>query len=83
MSEQTEVKKPKPIEPGTPEMEAMLQAGYPGMTVDRAKQIITERAKNPQAWPLERAEQAQAYLDAYGSKARPVSTDPGWHRQRA
>jgi hypothetical protein len=75
-----EGKTQKPIKPGTPEMEYFLQVGYPGMTVARANQIIEERKKDPHLWPLERVDQAEAFLAAYHGKSRPISTDPGWKR---
>jgi hypothetical protein len=72
------------VKPGTPEMETLLSTGYKGMTVERANTIIEERKKDPQAWPLERAEEAQAFLDAYNAKDRkPTSDRRGWKRTRA
>ena len=66
----------------TPQMEALLQSGY-NMTIDTAKKIISERDKNPQAWPLERYEQAQAMIAAYEAgkaELQPSSTRPRWKR---
>jgi hypothetical protein len=72
------------ILPGTPEMEAFLAAGYPGMTVAKAEAIIKERQANPQSWPYEVFEQAQAYLAAYRSTPQVISTREMWKRdQRA
>lgn len=62
------------ISPGTPEMEAYLAVGYPGMTVEVAETIISERKQNPASWPLERVELAKAYLAAY--RGSPVAIDP-------
>jgi hypothetical protein len=46
--------------------------------------IIEERKKDPQTWPLERVEEAQAFLDAYNAKDRkPTSDRRGWKRTRA
>ncbi len=66
--------------PGTPEMEALLAAGY-GMSVEEAKKIIKERDANPVAWPLEEYRKAQALLAAYNAGARehrPSSTRQPW-----
>lgn len=70
------------IQPGTPEMEAFLQAGYPGMTVVKAKQIIKERKENPALWPYEQLEKAEAFLAAYEGKVQVISTTPGWKRKK-
>lgn len=71
----------KPVRPGTPEMERLLQVGYPDMTVETANQIIRERAENPQTWPFEELKKAKAFLAAYKTPSRPISTDPGWKRE--
>lgn len=68
------------ILPGTPEMEAFLQVGYPDMTVKKANLIIKERGENPQIWPYSEYERALAFLSAYGEKSRAISTDEGWKR---
>ena len=60
----------KHIKPGTKEMEAYLQAGYPDMSVEKAQTIIKERKENPALWPYEVMERAEAFLAAY--KASPV-----------
>lgn len=62
------------IKPGTPEMEALLQAGYPDMSVDKAKLIIKERKERPDLWPYEMLERAEAFLAAYNAKPIAVST---------
>jgi hypothetical protein len=74
------------VEPGTPEMEALLSTGYKGMTVEKAQLIIEERKKDPHTWPLERVEQAEAFLAAYNAtkkERRPSSDRRGWKRTRA
>jgi len=53
------------IKPGTPAMESYLRIGYPDMTVEKAHLIIKERKENPQSWPYEMLERAQAFLAAY------------------
>jgi saccharopine dehydrogenase-like NADP-dependent oxidoreductase len=46
-----------------------------------AKQIIKERKENPQAWPLEEARMAEAFLAAYEAKTRvPSSPRAGGRR---
>jgi hypothetical protein len=67
------------IKPSTPQMEALLQAGY-GMTVKTAETIIKERDADPVRWPLERYEAAQAMLEAYKAKPQVISTRPRWQR---
>jgi hypothetical protein len=69
------------IKPRTPEMEAYLQVGYPGMTVAKAKQIIKERQENPALWPYEQLEMAQAFLEAYEKGPIAISMRPGWKRR--
>jgi len=72
------------ILPGTPEMEAFLAAGYPGMTVEKAETIIKERQQNPQLWPYEVLEQAKAFLEAYRATPKVISNREMWKRdQRA
>jgi hypothetical protein len=71
MTEQTKLQH---IKPGTPEMEALLQAGYPDMSVAKAQQIIKERKDNPALWPYEVMERAEAFLAAYNAKPIAVST---------
>ena len=73
------------IDRKTPEMEALLQAGYK-MSIATAKKIIKERDENPQTWPLERYEQAQAMIAAYEAgkaELQPSSTRPGAPLRRA
>lgn len=71
----------KIIKPETPEMEVLLQGGYPDMSVKRANAIITERKANPQSWPYAQLERAEAFLAAYKATPRPVATNPGWKRE--
>lgn len=71
----------KPIKPKTPEMEALLRAGYPDMTVKKAETIIKERQANPQSWPYEQLERAEAFLAAYNTGATVVAQNPGWERE--
>lgn len=73
---------PVTIAPKTAEMEAFLQAGYPGMTVEKAKTIIKERRENPALWPYEMFEKAQAFLAAYEAKPTAVSTRKPWKRNK-
>lgn len=69
-----ELKSVRKIRPGTKEMEAMLQTGYPDMSVEKAKAIIKERKDNPALWPYEVMERAEAFLAAYS--AAPVVVSP-------
>lgn len=69
------------IEFGSKEHQALLEAAY-GMTVDKAKTIIEERPKNPQLWPYELYEKAQAMLEALKTKPVAIDKDPGWSRER-
>ena len=70
------------IRPGTPEMEAFLGAGYPGMTVAKAEAIIAERKVKPESWPYEQLEKAQAFLEAYRATPKVISTRPMWVRDQ-
>ena len=69
--------------PGTKEMEALLQAGYPDMSVEKAKRVIKERQENPHLWPYEVVERAEAFLAAYNAKPVVTQTRAGWKRTRA
>jgi hypothetical protein len=53
------------IKPKTAQMEAALQAGYPDLTVEKAKAILKERRENPALWPFEQMQRAEAFLAAY------------------
>ena len=72
----------KVVSPSTPEMELLLQGGYPDMSVKRANAIIKERQANPQSWPYEQQERAEAFLAAYNTPSKAVSKLPGWKRDR-
>lgn len=65
------------IRPNTPEMERFLQAGYPGMTVEKAKTIIAERKASPLSWPYSEKEKAEAFLAAYETAPRAIDPHPG------
>ena len=69
-----------PILPNTPEMEAFLGIGYGGMTVKDAKEIIEARKKDSAAYPFEMEQKARAFLAAYGTAPRVVSTRPMFKR---
>lgn len=71
---------PKSIQPGTPEMEQFLQAGYGNMTVEEARRILKVREENPFYYPYEVAQKAKAFLAAYESRPVAVDTEPGWKR---
>jgi len=70
----------RPVLPKTPAMEQLLSIGYGGLTVKKARTIISEREKDPNSWPYEMLEKAQALLAAYETSSEPISTDPGWKR---
>jgi len=81
--EKVSARKPQQsIQPKTKEMEVFLQAGYPDMSVEKAKTIIKERKENPASWPYEMLERAESFLLAYENGPIAVSTDPGWKRSR-
>lgn len=75
------VERLKKIAPGTPEMEAYLAAGYPGMTVKKAKAIIEERKQNPALWPYSELEKAEAFLAAYDAKPIAIDKSPHWEAE--
>jgi hypothetical protein len=68
------------IKPGTPEMEAHLQAGYK-MSIEEAKRLISERKSNPAAVPYEVYSQAVAMVEGYSGKPEVISKTPGWKRK--
>jgi hypothetical protein len=70
------------IKPNTVEMEQFLKAGYPDMSVAKAKTIIKERKENPASWPYEMLEKAEAFLAAYESSPQVTSKRPGWQRTK-
>jgi|GEM_PF-5232615 len=61
------------IKPKTMAMAMLLEAGY-GMSIEQARKVISERDKNPVAWPLEEYSKANAMLAAYEAKAKPTSS---------
>jgi hypothetical protein len=67
------------IKPNTPEMAAYLAGGY-GITLEKARTIIKERESNPQLWPYEQFERAQAMVEAYSARPEAVSTREPWSR---
>jgi len=72
------------FQPGTPEMERFLSAGYPDIgTREHAKELLETRKANPALVPWEVAERAKAFLAALDSKPVAVSTDPGYRRTRS
>jgi hypothetical protein len=81
-AKETKKYEPPVIKPGTPEMEHLLSAGYGGMTVAEAKEIVEGRAKNPAMFSYEQLKQAQAFLAAYNTAPVAISTDKGWRRDR-
>jgi lauroyl/myristoyl acyltransferase len=71
------------IKPKSKEMEAYLQAGYPDMSVEKARTIMKERKENPASWPYEMLERAEAFLEAYESTSTVINSKrPGWRRTR-
>lgn len=70
------------IKPKTVEMEQFLQAGYPDMSVEKAKTIIKERKENPASWTYEMLEKAEAFLKAWESSPIVTSKRPGWKRTK-
>lgn len=62
------------IRPMTPEMEAFLQAGYPDMSLALAEEILEGRKADPNRWPYQMVQKAQAFIAAY--KAYPIAVDP-------
>ena len=77
-----EAAQPK-VEPGTPEMEALLHHGY-HMTAEEAEHIIASREKDPHTYPFDVYQSAKAFLAAYNATAEVVSTREPWQtRPRA
>jgi len=70
------------VEPGTPQAEALLAAGY-GMTIEEAQQIIDERKLDPHLWPMEDYKRAKAMIEGYTASPQVIATRPGWKRSRA
>lgn len=72
------------IRPGSPAMETFLQAGYPGMTAQRAEKIIKEaEGGNTQLLLSDLYRDASAFLAAYNARnPQPTDPKPGWKRKR-
>lgn len=76
-------KSAEPVREKTPALETLLASGYPDIgTVENAKMIIEERSKNPALYPYEVLLRARAFLEAYNTGSKPVSTRPGWKRSK-
>ena len=69
------------IKPKTKAMAALLEFGY-RMNVEQAEAILKERKANPQSWPYEKYEAAQAFMAAYAAKPTVTSKRAGWRRTR-
>ena len=69
------------VQPGSAKHEQMVEVGYQ-MTKEKAETIIKERKANPQSWPYEMQEKAEAFLAQLKAKPEVVSTKPGWTRER-
>ena len=70
----------KVIEYGSKEHEALIAGAY-GMTKANAEDILKQREANPAMVPIEKAEKAQAMLEALKSKPIPIDTAPGHFRK--
>lgn len=57
-----------PVLPGTPEMEALLMPAYQ-MTVKEAKRLVKLHEAEPTHVPWDDYKKAQAFLEAYSTKA--------------
>ena len=71
----------KPVRRKTPEMARMVEQGY-GMSIEDAKRIIKDWETNPQSWPYEQVQKARGAIAAYETDPVPISTDPGWKREK-
>ena len=69
------------IKSGSPEMETLLQAGYP-FSIDEAKRLVEDRKTNPGAVPYEKATAASAMLEAFKAKPQVISKRPAWKRTK-
>jgi len=69
------------VKPGSEKHAQMIQIGYQ-MTEEKANTIIKERKANPQSWPYEMLEKAEAFLAQLGAQPVVISTKPGWTRDR-
>ena len=67
---------------GSKEHVALVEGAY-GMTVEKAKTIVKERPANPQLYPYDLFEKAQAMLAALDAKPIAIDKTPGWKREQA
>jgi hypothetical protein len=58
--------------PKSPELGLLLAAGY-GMTIERARDVITERKKDPSSHSFEELRKAEAMLEAFNAAPKPTS----------
>jgi len=67
------------IEFGSPEHAALLASGY-GMTIEEARQILKERAKDPRLYPFEVEQKCRAMIAAFEAKPLkvPFNTKQPW-----
>lgn len=67
------------IQPGTPEMESFLAAGYPRIgTRAHAQEIIKTRQERPELVPWELEQEARAYIAALDAKSQVIAVNkPG------
>lgn len=70
------------VKPGSAQHEQMIQVGYQ-MTREKAETIIRERKANPQSWPYEMQERAEAFLEQLKAQPAVISPKPGWQRDRS
>jgi len=83
MAAKTKSKKDIPlrIKPKSPEMEALLQAGYP-FTIVEARRIVKEYEAGATHLMAD-AKQAAAMIAAYDNTAKvTTAVEPGWKRSR-
>lgn len=67
------------VKPGSPGHAALLETGY-GMDLERAKEIVAAREKDPNAYPYEVYKQAKAMIAAHAAKPVAVARKEGWKR---
>lgn len=72
----------KPIKPKSPELGALLAAGYQ-MTVEEAREIVAARAKDPTSYSIAEVRKAQALLQAYETAPHVTARRPMWKRSAA
>ena len=72
------------FQPGSPELERFLSAGYPDIgTEEHAKELLETRKANPALVPFEQAERAKAFIAALHAKPIAIDTEPGYRRTRS